>query len=549
MFKGGQEAIEAPSILRSLSGASAELVLSSLLISLLSLALPIAMLHVYDRVLAQAGLATFWALASAVIVALVLETLLRSLRARVVARVGGAWEARAQAGAMAVLTRTPLARFERSGAGLYLERLASIATVREAYSGAAFQALLDLPFCLLYVAMMAHLSLALAAIPVLLAAFYLAASLIVGRRLRRTVAALAEGEERRFNMLFDVLSHIHTVKALGLEQQMLRRNERLILRCASARGSLAALSGHGHGAALLLASVGAGLVAAVGAIEVIEGRLTVGALGACLLLNGRALQPLSAALTVFTRAEVLRGTAQRLSEITSLPAVPPAPPLSAPHGEVRIENALVRRDDGTAVLAGLDLVVPAGTTIGITARNGAGKTTLLRLISGLASPLHGRVLIDGSDLASVDPDSIPAAVAYLPTQATLVRGTLIENLTMHRPALMARARAVAAELGLDAVAATLPQGYDTPLGEGGVLLPRGAVQLIGIARALAPGPRVVLFDEANVFLDAAGDHAMHALLARLRGHCTVILVSSRPSTLALASRRYTLANGRLSEAS
>jgi ATP-binding cassette subfamily C protein LapB len=544
----GQEPIEAPSILRSLSGASAELVLSSLLISLLSLALPIAMLHVYDRVLAQGGIATFWALASAVAVALVLETLLRCARARVVARVGGAWEARAQAGAMGVLSRTPLVRFERSGAGLYLERLASIATVREAYSGAAFQALLDLPFCVLYVAVMAHLSPTLAAIPVLLAALYLAASLIVGRTLRRTVAALAEGEERRFNMLFDVLSHIHTVKALGLEQQMLRRNERLILRCAEARRRLASLSGHGHGAALLLTSVGAGLVAAVGAVEAIEGRITVGALGACLLLNGRALQPLSAALTVFTRAEVLRGTAQRLAEVTSLPVSPPAPPLLVPHGEVRIEGALVRRDNGTAVIAGLDLVVPAGAMIGITARNGAGKTALLRLVSGLALPLHGRVTIDGTDLSGVDPDSIAASVAYLPTQATLVRGTLIENLTMHRPALAARARAVAGELGLDAVAATLPQGYDTPLGEGGALLPRGAVQLIGIARALAPGPRVVLFDEANVFLDTAGDRAMHALLARLRGHCTVILVSTRPSTLALAERRYTLADGRLSEA-
>ncbi len=544
----GQEPIEAPSILRSLSGASAELVLSSLLISLLSLALPIAMLHVYDRVLAQGGVATFWALASAVVVALVLETLLRCIRARVVARVGGAWEARAQAGAMGVLSRTPLARFERSGAGLYLERLASIATVREAYSGAAFQALLDLPFCLLYVAMMAHLSPTLAAIPVLLATVYLAASLIVGHHLRRTVADLAEGEERRFNMLFDVLSHIHTVKALGLEQQMLRRNERLILRCAAARRALASLSGHGHGAALLLTSIGAGLVAAFGAIEVIEGRITVGALGACLLLNGRALQPLSAALTVFTRAEVLRGTAHRLAEITSLPVAPPAPPLSVSRGEVRIECALVRRGNGTAVIAGLDLVVPAGAMIGITARNGTGKTTLLRLISGLATPLHGRVTIDGIDLSHVDPDSIPASVAYLPTQAALVRGTLIENLTMHRPALASRARAVAAELGLDAVAATLPQGYDTPLGDGGALLPRGAVQLVGIARALAPGPRVILFDEANVFLDAAGDRAMHALLARLRGHCTVILVSSRPSTLALAERRYTLADARLSEA-
>ncbi|WP_144186945.1 ABC transporter transmembrane domain-containing protein [Elioraea rosea] len=537
----------APSILRSLSGASAELVLSSLLISLLSLALPIAMLHVYDRVLAQNGVATFWALASAVVVALVLETALRILRGRVVARVGGAWEANTQARAMGVLSRTPIERFERSGAGLYLERLASIATVRDAYSGAAFQALLDLPFCLVYVAAMAHLSPTLAAVPVLLAALYLAVSLLVGRSLRRTVAALAEGEERRFNMLFDVLAHVHTVKALGLEQQMLRRNERLILRCAAARRKLAALSGHGHGAALLLASIGSALVAALGAVEVIEERITVGALGACLLLCGRSLQPLSSALTVFTRAEVLRGAAQRLAEITALPVPPPLPALAARHGEIRIERAVVRRDDGSPVLSGLDLHAPAGAIIGITARNGAGKTALLRLIAGLVTPSHGRVLIDGSDLSDVDPDSIAEVCALLPTQGALVRGTLLENLTMHRPSLAGRARAIAADLGLDAIAATLPQGYDTPLGEGGALLPRGAVQLVAIARALAVAPRIVLFDEANVFLDPAADRAVHLLLGRLRGHCTIVLVSARPSTLALAERRYTLADGRLGE--
>ncbi|WP_291297388.1 peptidase domain-containing ABC transporter [Elioraea sp.] len=522
-----------------------ELALSSLLISTLSLALPIAMLHVYDRVLASGGLATFWVLASAVLVACLLETTLRSVRAGIVARLGGRWEAEAHARAIEALTRTPLARFERRGAGVYLERLSSIAVVREAYSGAAFQALLDLPFCFLYVAAMMHLSPTLAAVPVLLAALYLALTLLLGRRLRRTVSALAEGEERRFNMLFDVLGNIHTVKALGLEQQMLRRNERLILRCAEARRRLAVLSGNGHGAALLLASVGAGLVAAIGCMEVIAGRLTVGGLGACLLLSGRTLQPLSAALSVFTRAEVLRGAADRLGEIMASPLPSPAPALAAPEGGLRIEDAVVLRDQGDPILAGIDLVVMPGEIVAVAARNGAGKTTLLRLMAGLLSPAHGRVLIDGTDLTRVDPDSIPLVCSYLPTQGELVRGTLVENITMHRPLFTPRARALAAELGLDQLAAALPQGYDTQVGEGGVLLPRGAVQLVSIARALVTGPRIVLFDEANVFLDATADNVVHALLSRLRNHCTVIIISSRPSTLALADRRYTLAGGKL----
>jgi len=530
---------------RSLAGASIELVLSSLLISLLSLALPIALLHVYDRVLAQGGVATFWSLAVGVAVALCLEAALRSLRGGIVARLGAAWEARAQIGAMERLTRTPVAGFERRGAGLYLERLVSIGTVREAYSGAAFLALLDLPFCILYVAMMAHLSPLLALVPVVLAALYLAASLSVAHMLRRSVATLADGEERRFNMLFDILANIHSVKALGLERQMLRRHERLAVRCAGSRRDVTVLSAHGHGAALLLASIGSGAIAALGAIEVIEGRLTVGGLGACLLLGGRALQPLSAALTVFTRAEVLRGARERLAEIAALPLPAQGLRLAAPHGEIVLEDVLLRREDGTPVLAGLSLAVPAGSCVAVTGRNGSGKTALLRLISGQAEPSHGRVLIDGTDLTQVDPDTIAEAVAHLPSQGGLIAGTLVENITMHRPWLAARARALAAELGLDQVAAQLPQGFDTPVGETAATLPRGVVQLVAIARALVTGPRIVLFDDADASLDADGDRRVQALLARLRGHCTIILVTSRPSTLALASERHVLAEGRL----
>jgi ABC-type bacteriocin/lantibiotic exporter with double-glycine peptidase domain len=155
------------------------------------------------------------------------------------------------------------------------------------------------------------------------------------------------------------------------------------------------------------------------------------------------------------------------------------------------------------------------------------------------------VLIDGQDLARVDPRTVADGIAYLPAHGTLVRGTLLDKLTMYRPALAARARAIAAELGLDVIAATLPQGYETPLGDGTTNLSRGAAQMVAIARALVGQPRLLLFDEANIHLDIAADQALRALLTRLAGHCTILLVSDRPSTLALARRQLRLQDGRL----
>ena len=535
------------SIARLLRAQSLDLILASLLIGLLSLALPVALLHVYDRVLANAGVSTFWMLASGVVVAILLETSLRIVRGVLIARTGRAWEATTQASAMDRLLHADMRHFEASGHGAYLERLGSIATVRDAYSGAAFQVLLDLPFSALYVAAILHLSPALAAIPVLGAGLFLFASLVVARAVRRAVTTLSQGEERRFNMLFDMLSGIHTIKALGLEQQMTRRYERLQGGCAEARSRLAEISAQGQGLALLLSNLAVAAVATVGCLLVLDGQLTVGALGASLMLTGRAMQPLGGALGVFARAEVLKGARARLAELRALPDIrrPGLPALSVRKGQVSLQGVRVLGQDGRPVLDSVSLEIEAGSCIGVRGMNGCGRSTLLRVIQGEVAPDSGRVLIDGQDLAAVDPTTIADGVGKLPVHGSLVRGSLIENLTMFRPERAAAARAVAAELGLDTLAATLPQGYDTRLADGGTVISGGSVQLVTIARALVRQPRVLLFDEANTQLDQQTDRALCTLLARLAGHCTVLLVSDRPSTLALATRQYTLAGGRL----
>lgn len=530
-----------------LRAQSPDLILASLLIGLLSLALPIALLHVYDRVLANASIGTFWFLASGVAVAIALETGLRIVRGLLIARTGAAWEAGAQAEAIDRLLHADLGEFEAAGAGAYTERLGSIATVRDAYSGAAFQVLLDLPFSALYVAAILHLSPGLAAIPVIGAALFLVAALSVARAVRRAVDTLSQGEERRFNMLFDLLCGIHTVKALGLESQMVRRYERLQGGCATARGQLAEISAQGQGLALLLSNLAMGAIAAFGCLQVLDGALTVGGLGASLMLTGRAMQPLGGALGVFARAEVLKGARARLAELRNLPDIrrAQAPPLTLREGRISLQSVRLLTREGRTVLDGVNLEVDPGTCIGLRGANGAGRSSLLRIMHGQIRPTAGRVLIDGQDLAAVDPTSIADGIALLSAQGSLVRASLIDNLTMCRPERAAAARAIAAELGLDMVAASLPQGYDTPLSDGSVILSAGNVQLIAIARALVLQPRVLLFDEANAHLDQPSDRALCTLLQRLAGHCTVVLVSDRPSTLALAQRQYVLAAGRL----
>ncbi len=169
-------------------------------------------------------------------------------------------------------------------------------------------------------------------------------------------------------------------------------------------------------------------------------------------------------------------------------------------------------------------------------------------MAGVHRPTGGAVLVDGHDLTAVDPASVRGQVIYVPQHGVLFNGTILENITMFRPALDDDAFEIARRLGLDAVVSRMPFGFQTKVAVGATdMLTRGIKQRIMIARALVNKPRILLFDEANAAMDSRGDGILHALLEEMKGECTMILVSHRPSTLRLADRVYEIADGRLVE--
>jgi ATP-binding cassette subfamily C protein LapB len=170
---------------------------------------------------------------------------------------------------------------------------------------------------------------------------------------------------------------------------------------------------------------------------------------------------------------------------------------------------------------------------------------LLRLIAGDLQPAHGSVEIDAQDLAQVNFGQARRLIALVPPDPALVRGTLLQNLTLHQPEREAAALHLATKLGLDNVASTLPGGWHTPVGLAATPLPRGVAQRIGVVRALIEEPRVLLLDDISAQLDAEGDARLAQLLAELRGRVTVIMVTHRPSSLSIADRVFAIQSGRL----
>lgn len=524
---------------------------ATLLVTALALALPVMLLQIYDRVLPNAATATLAVLAGTVVLAVLLEAVLRHVRGRILARVAARAEAQAHRAAMARLLNAPLSALEAHGNGYYTERLSAIGTLREAWSGPALQAMLDLPFALIYLLGMWYLAGPLVLVPLTLLAGVGLLAALTGRRVRRAAQDLALAEERRFNFLFDTLHGIRAVKILGAEPLLERRYERLQNGSARLRRTLGQATAAGQEGGLLLAQLATLSVAGFGCRMVLEGQLTVGGLGACTMLVGRTMQPLLGGIALWSRLQSLAESRRRLAEIGALPEArrPGCPALRVPEGRVALRELRFRRQGQAGWLFnGLSLEARPGEIIGIAGANGSGRSALLRLVAGELRPDGGRVEIDGQDLAGVDLAPARSLVALVPPDPALVRGTLLQNLTLHQPRREAAALRLAGELGLDHVASTLPGGWHTPVGIAATPLPRGTAQRIGVVRALVEEPRVLLLDDISAQIDADGDARLARLLAGLRGRVTVLMVTHRRSTLEVADRVLAFREGRLEAA-
>lgn len=526
-----------------------DLAASSFVLNMLALALPLGLLHVYDRIIPNLSSDTLALLVLGLAIALFLESALQLGRTYITGWIGARFEHTAGCAALERLCYSKIEDFERVGSGVHLERLNALGQVKEFYAGQAMVAILDLPFIVVFLGAVAFLGHSLVFVPIAIIAAFLGGAYLVGNRLRGALQERHVSDDRRYNFLIEVLSGIHTVKSMAMEALMLRRYERLQENCADHEYQVAYQSAAASGLASFFSQATTVAVVAFGALKVMNGNMTVGGLAACTLLAGRALGPLQKALGIWSRFQTVRLAQDRLREIFALPTeeVPGLPQLPAIKGQIELVDVSFRhRADLPDVLRGVSLSIAEGECVGISGGNGSGKTTLLALMMGVLQPSEGIVRLDGYDLREYDPHALRGRLAYLPQQGVLFQGTILQNLTMFRPELTEEALHTAGVLGLDDVVANLPLGYESRVGDGAFdSLPRGIRQRIAIARALLRGPHVVLFDEANTAVDGSGDTYLRMCLERLKGNCTLVLVTHRPSLLTLADRAFDIVNGGL----
>jgi len=517
---------------------------ASLAINLLSIAFPIALLQVYDRVIPNHSLNTLSLLLLGVFSALILESILRIGRSYVAAWVDAKYEHRLTCKVFSHLMHTQITAFEKKGIGAHLDDLNSLNYVRSFYASQALSTLMDAPFIFLFLGLIAYIGGWLVFLPVIILLGLLIYSGLINKNIEMLKIAQQEQADHEINFLINTLSNVHTVKSFGLESQMLRRYERLEVK----RSLLDSYSNEedtelglgrqiGSQAALIL-------VALFGGLLVLNGSLTIGSLAACTLLTGRCIQPLNSILSAWTRMQTVKLVRRKMIDLLQLPqeCPPGKQSMGAIQGTLRLENISLKNINQTRYLfKNLNLQVKKGETIAIRANGQKGKSTLAQLFMGYIPPESGKIMLDGKNIFEYDLNSVREQIAYIPQNSDLLAGTIMDNITLFNEANRPVALRLSRVLGLINLVKEMPRGFDTEVGKNPVtVIGQGVKQRMMIIRALLKQPKILIFDEGNAALDFFGNRDLLTLLHRIKQHCTMILITEWQPAIRLADRVYEL---------
>jgi subfamily B ATP-binding cassette protein HlyB/CyaB len=529
-----------------------EVLLLTLALNLLGLAAPLFFQSVVDKVLVHGTASTLSVLMIGFVAVSVWETAFGWLRTRLFSETSQKIDVELGARLFRHLLRLPLGYFEQRRVGDTASRVRQLETIREFLTNASLTVLIDPVFTVVFLAVMAIYSMKLFVIAVLAIPAYVAVALLVTGPLRARLDDKFERGAANNALLVESIAGIQTIKAGAVEPQWQDNWERKLAGYSAANQRVINLGNSGAQAIQLISKLNMAAILYFGAQAVIAQDLTVGGLVAFNMFAQRVSTPVIRMAQLWQEFQQVRLAVERLGDVLNHRVEPGSfsqtalPPI---RGEVRFERVRFRYgDDGPWTLEDIDLTVPAGSTLGIVGSSGSGKSTLTKLLQRLYVPAAGRVLVDGTDVAQIDPAWLRRQIGVVLQENILFNRSIRENIALSNPALPMEQVAEAAELaGAHDFIVRLPQGYDTMVEERGANLSGGQRQRLAIARALINRPRILIFDEATSALDAESEEIIQTNLKRMAAGRTVIIIAHRLSAIRQCDRIVALERGRLVE--
>ena len=530
-----------------------EVLIASFFIQLLGLVSPLFFQVVVDKVLVHRGASTLDVLIIGLLTVSLFEMILGGLRTYLFSHTTNRIDVELGARLFQKLFSLPLPYFQARRTGETVARMRELDNIRQFMTGSALTLVVDLFFTFVFLGVMAWYSVTLTWI--VLAAFpcYVALTLLVIPVFRTRLNDKFRRNAENQSFLVEAVGGVETVKAMAIEPQMQRRWEEQLAGYVDASFGAGNLGNWASQIVTWISKLSSGAILWFGAHAVMRGELTVGELVAFNMLSQRVTGPVLRLSQMWQDFQQTRISIARVGDIMNAPAEPSSggskaalPPIK---GEIRFDRVVHRyRLDGNPVLRAVDLVIPPGQVVGIVGPSGSGKSTLTKLVQRLYVPESGRVLVDGIDLAMVDPAWLRRQIGVVLQENVLFNRTIRENIAIADPAMpMERVLEAAKLAGAHEFIVELPEGYDTMVGERGASLSGGQRQRIAIARALIGNPRILIFDEATSALDYESEHAIQANMRQICQGRTVLIIAHRLSTVRQTDRIVTIERGEVIE--
>ncbi len=530
----------------------ANVLLASLLVQLCALVAPIFVQITIDKVLVHKGYSTLTMVAVGLAVLGLFQVLLQFVRSYILAHTTSRIDVELGARLFEHILRLPLGYFETRAAGQTIERARELETVRAFLTGQALTAAIDIPFTILFVAVLFVYSPTLATIVVLSLPAYVAIAVVLRPILRdQTIERFNRGALSNQFMIESIIG-IQTVKALAIEPLLRLQWEDRLAAYVRTSFSVVVLAGLGQNAIQYVSKLTTALVLFFGAYAVINGEMTVGSLIAFNMIMGQVTGPILRLSQLWQDFQQVKVSIDRLGDI--LNAAPEARGggltyLPTIKGRITVSNVTFRYGPASPeILKDVSLDIPAGQVVGIVGPSGSGKSTFTKLLQRMYLPEKGQIFIDGTDIAQVDPASLRRQIGVVLQENLLFNRTVFDNIALGNPGMSrAQAAAIARLAGADAFIAKLPLGYDTVIEERGANLSGGQRQRLAIARALATNPRILIFDEATSALDYESERVIQENMRRIVQGRTVLVIAHRLAAVRGCDRIVAVEDGRIIE--
>ncbi|CQD39374.1 type I secretion system permease/ATPase [Yersinia mollaretii] len=528
------------------------IVLVSLLLQSILLVTPMLFETVIDKVLVSRGVGSLIVLGSAMIALAIAEPCYTFLRGWLFSHLSSRVGAELNTRLYRHLLGLPLGYFGAQQTGQTIAKVREMEQIRSFLTGSALTMLLDLIFVGTFIAVMFCYSSQLTWIVLFSLVCYLLFWWAVGGVLRKRVERQYETSAQNTAFLTEAISGLETIKTSATERQFNRGWRQSLAGYVRASFACARMANIAEQGITLINKITSAILLWHGVKLVLAGELTPGQFIAFTLFSGYVTQPILRLAQIWQDFQHTQVALKRIGTILDCPTEPGSAGLSSGSertGSLAFKQVRFRyRPDTAEVLQNLNLEIAGGEFIGITGPSGCGKSTLTKLLQRLYIPQHGQILVDGQDLAITDATTLRCQMSVVLQDSVLFSGTIRDNICQCRPtADEAQVEHIARQAGAHDFIMSLPQGYQTQVGERGCMLSGGQRQRVALARALMADPKILILDEATSALDYESEAAIMRQLPEIIRNRTVICIAHRLNTLRQCHRILVIKEGQVLE--